>query len=275
MIHFSKNKILLVAEIGWNFLGNLNLAKKMITAAKQSGAHAVKFQIWNPNFLKNGQWDVDGRREIYKKAFLDIKKYKELLKFSQKKKIICFASVFTLREAKLLYKLGEEIIKIPSHEAYNIPLIEFAIKKFKHILISVGALKKNELRRLLKYKNFKKVTIMHCVSSYPLDENKCNFKKFDFLKKNFINVGYSGHYSGVDDAIFAIGKGAGIIEKHFTINQKLPGRDNRFSLLPKDFKIISNFIKKSENFNVNQGLDLQKCEVDIYNNYRDRWNAQV
>ena len=275
MIEFSNNKTLLVAEIGWNFLGKLNLAKKMIGAAKQSGAHAVKFQIWNPYFLKNGKWDVDGRREIYKKAYLNIKKYKELLKFSKKKKIICFASVFTLREAKLLHKIGEKIIKIPSHEAYNIPLIEFAIKNFKHVLISVGALKKNELLRFLKYKNLKKITIMHCVSSYPLDENKCNFFKFDFLKNNFINVGYSGHYSGVDDAIFAIAKGARIIEKHFTINQKLPGRDNRFSLLPKDFKIISNFIKSAENFNKNLGLDLQKCEVDIYKNYRDRWNAKI
>jgi sialic acid synthase SpsE len=275
MIEFSENKTLLVAEIGWNFLGELNLAKKMIDAAKQSGAHAVKFQVWNPYFLKNGKWDVDGRREIYEKAHLNIKKYKELLKFSKKKKIICFASVFTLREAKLLHKIGEKIIKIPSHEAYNIPLIEFAIKNFKHVLISVGALKKNELLKLLKYKKLKKITIMHCVSSYPLNENKCNFFKFDFLKNNFINVGYSGHYTGVEDAIFAIAKGARIIEKHFTINQKLPGRDNRFSLLPKDFKIISNFIKITHNFNKNLGLDLQKCEVDIYKNYRDRWNEKI
>ncbi len=76
---------ILVAEVGWNFLGNLNLAKKMIGAAKKSGADAVKFQIWDPSNLKNGPWDKDGRREIYEKAFLDKKKYLYLKKFAKKK----------------------------------------------------------------------------------------------------------------------------------------------------------------------------------------------
>ena len=67
---------ILVAEIGWNFLGNIDLAKKMIIAAKKSGADAVKFQIWDPKFLKKGQWDKDGRRQIYEKAFLTKKNMK-------------------------------------------------------------------------------------------------------------------------------------------------------------------------------------------------------
>jgi len=67
---FKNNHTYLIAEIGWNFLGNLNLAKKMIDEAKKSGADFVKFQIWNPKNLKEGDWDNDGRKEIYKKAFL-------------------------------------------------------------------------------------------------------------------------------------------------------------------------------------------------------------
>ena len=65
---------ILVAEIGWNFLGNLNIAKKMISSAKRAGADVVKFQIWNPKFLKKGPWDEDGRRKIYEKAFFRSKK---------------------------------------------------------------------------------------------------------------------------------------------------------------------------------------------------------
>ena len=65
---------ILVAEIGWNFIGDLSLAKRMILKAKKSGADAVKFQVWNPEHLKKGKWDTDGRRNIYKKAFLSEKK---------------------------------------------------------------------------------------------------------------------------------------------------------------------------------------------------------
>lgn len=84
MIKIKKNTTYLVAEIGWNFLGNMNLAKKMILSAKKSGANAVKFQVWNPATLRSGPWDDDGRRQIYEKSALTLKKYK-LLKNSRKK----------------------------------------------------------------------------------------------------------------------------------------------------------------------------------------------
>ena len=76
---------ILVAEIGWNFLGNLNIAKKMISSAKRAGADVVKFQIWNPKFLKKGPWDEDGRRKFMKKLFRS-KKYIKLKVFSKRKK---------------------------------------------------------------------------------------------------------------------------------------------------------------------------------------------
>mgnify|MGYP001424999380 CR=1 FL=1 len=82
-----ENHSYLVAEIGWNFLGNLDLAKRMITKAKKSGADAVKFQIWNPKYLRPGPWDKDGRRKIYEKAFLNKQKYKYLFNFSKKKNL--------------------------------------------------------------------------------------------------------------------------------------------------------------------------------------------
>ena len=71
--------------------------------------------------------------------------------------------------------------------------------------------------------------------------------------------------------MFAIEKNAIIIEKHFTINNKLPGRDNKFALLPKDFKFLSNYIKNKKDFQIDKGLNVQKCEKDIYKNYRGRW----
>ena len=178
---------ILVAEIGWNFLGKLSLAKKMILEAKKAGSDAVKFQIWDPKYLKNGKWDYDGRRKIYEKAFLDEKKYKILRQFSKKNSIKCFASAFNLDGIKLLKKCGDKWIKIPSHEAYNFELINFALNNFQKIMISAGCLKKNELNKLIKLISSKKIyksktTLLHCVSSYPLKTTDCNFQKFKYIK---------------------------------------------------------------------------------------------
>jgi sialic acid synthase SpsE len=114
--------------------------------------------------------------------------------------------------------------------------------------------------------------MMHCVSSYPLDAENVNFKKMNELKKLFNDIGYSGHFSGIDDAIIAICLGAKYIEKHFTIDKALPGRDNKFAINEKELLSISKFKKNYVKMNMDKGLDLQKCEEDIFNNYRGRWS---
>ena len=126
----------------------------MIDAAKKSGADFVKFQIWNPDNLKKGAWDDDGRRKIYNKFFLNKKKFKILFNFSKKKKIKCFASIFADTELSDYLSVTNEMIKIPSHEAYNLNLIKKCIKKFKLVLISCGCLKFKELKKLLKLVKF-------------------------------------------------------------------------------------------------------------------------
>jgi N-acetylneuraminate synthase len=270
----------LIAEIGWNFIGNLSLAKKMILEAKRSGADAVKFQIWNPKYLKKGEWDYDGRRKIYEKAFLDEKKYKILKKFSKQNSIKCFASVFNIDALNMIKKMGDNWVKIPSHEAYNLDLIELAFKKFKKVIISLGCLKRKELQKvlnlILKNKQYKKkATLLHCVSSYPLNPEDCNFEKFDYIKKKFYNTGYSGHLNGIDDALLALSKGATFVEKHFTINNNLQGRDNKFAILPYEFKILSNYRNNLIKFKKKKGLGLLMCEKDIYKNYRGRWSKKI
>ncbi len=266
-----KKSCYLIAEIGWNFLGNTSLAKKMILAAKNSGADFVKFQIWNPKYLKKGDWDHDGRKEIYNKAFLNSEKYKNLDKFCKKNKIKCFSSIFSETEIEEYYKVTKDIVKIPSPEAYNLPLIKKCLKKFDHVVLSLGALKKNELKKVISLTKNKNVIPMHCVSSYPLRADDCNFYKFEYLKKFYKKVGYSGHYNGIEDAIFAIDNDAALIEKHFTIDNNLPGRDNKFALLPKEFLFLSNYIKIRDSFQKKKGLSLQKCELDVFKHYRGRW----
>ncbi len=267
-----KNRSLIVAEIGWNFLGKINLAKKMILAAKRNGADAVKFQIWDPKNLKRGPWDNDGRKELYQKSFLDKKRFKLLYNFSKKNKIKCFASVWSLNDLKTLASISKDIVKIPSPEAYDIKLITSSLRLFKQVIVSVGCLKNSELRRLYKFKNNDKLIILHCVSSYPLKAENCNFNKFHHLKKNFKKVGYSGHLDGIEDSVYAIANQAVLIEKHFTTSKQLRGKDNKFSLKPSDLKKLSDFRNLFSKFKINRGLNIQKDEIDVYKNYRGRWH---
>ena len=266
-----KSKI--IAEIGWNHLGNIKLAEKFIKAAADNGADFCKFQTWSVNNLKSGKWDDDGRRQIYEKAQLSEKDHYKLKSFCKKYKVKFLTSVFNINDIAFLKKLNSECIKIPSHEIYNIELIKAALKNFKIVLISAGAAKWKEIINITKLRNFKKKAIlMHCVSSYPLEKQNINFPKFYKLRKLSKNIGYSGHFNGIDDAVIAISLGASFVEKHFTINKNLPGRDNKFAILPNDLKVLNEFRNNVSFMNIDRGLDVQKCEIDIFKNYRGRWS---
>ena len=263
----------IIAEIGWNHMGNMNLAERMIKAAAKNGADFCKFQTWSVENLKNGPWDDDGRREIYEKAQLSESDHIFLKKICTKYKVGFFTSLFNVNDVSMLKKINKKIIKIPSHEIHNKILIQKCLNNFEKVLISTGAAKWREIKNLLKLKNYKKKAIlMHCVSSYPCDIKTINLPRIGALKKISKEVGYSGHYHGVEDALGAISLGCQYVEKHFTINRKLPGRDNKFAILPDDLKNISNFRDLYQSMNTNKGLDLQTCEMSTYKIYRGRWS---
>ena len=104
----------LIAEIGWNHMGDMKLAKEMISAAKESGADFAKFQTWSVDRLKPGVWDTDGRKEIYEKAELDLDKHLELKEYCGNNDIGFMSSVFSEKDAKLLNKVVTDYVKIPS-----------------------------------------------------------------------------------------------------------------------------------------------------------------
>jgi len=270
----NNKKTKIIAEIGWNHLGNISLAKKMVRAARLNGAHICKFQFWSEKKLKKGPWDYDGRRKIYKKSELSIEKIIKLKNFCNENKIKFLTSVFNKDDAIKLKKINLKVIKIPSHECTNNELIDYSLKNFKEVILSIGACTKKEFHKITKkYKNKKNLIVMHCVSSYPLKEENVNFPKLYKIKKIFNNFGYSSHYPTIDDCYAPIFLGAKYIEKHFTIDNNLPGRDNKFAITPKELKKITNYINLNQKFHIDSGLDLQKCEKEIFLVYRDRWNA--
>jgi len=265
-------KIDIIAEIGWNHMGDMDLAQEMINSAAKNGANICKFQTWSEKKLKKGPWDSDGRREIYKKAQLSIYDHVKLISICKENNIEFLTSVFDISSMSMLKDIGLKSIKIPSHEIYNTALIKDACEKFEQIYISAGASEWEEILNLKKSIPIEKTIFMHCVSSYPCPSNIINMPKLLRLKKEFGTVGYSGHFQGIDDAIAAICLGSIVIEKHFTIDNSLPGRDNEFATLPFDLKQISDFRVNFENMMIDKGLDLQESEKDIFKNYRGRWS---
>lgn len=262
-----------IAEIGWNHMGDIDLAEEMIKMASDSGSNIVKFQYWNPKYLKAGEWDHDGRREIYNKAVLTPEKINSLMKLSDKYDQDFLMSVFGTKGAKFMNELGVSSIKIPSHETTNIKLIEYCALNFDYIYFSAGASTAEEVINavdILKKGNAD-FCLMHCVSSYPCDDSRINLPRLNWLKQLHPIIGLSDHTSSVLIPSISVGLGVSVIEKHFTSNHNLPGRDNKFALEPKEFKNMSENIDIAINSMIDHGIEYQDIESDTVNNYRGRW----
>jgi len=262
----------IIAEVGWNHMGDMDLAANMIESAASSGADIVKFQTWFLNDLMPGPWDNDGRREIYENAELSYDDHKFLIKKCEENNVEFLTSVFSINGLKMIRNLNLKMIKIPSHEINNIKLIDSVNQEYEKILLSAGACTWEELNTSIKYVEKSKLVVMHCVSAYPCNPENINFQKLNEIKSICNTVGYSGHYKGIEDAICSIVLGAKYIEKHFTIDNNLPGRDNKNAILPKDLAQLKSFRDIYSLMMINKGLDVQNVEEDIRDNYRQRWS---
>lgn len=262
-----------IAEIGWNFIGDMTLARQMVECAASSGADIAKFQLWDPRFLKSGSWDSDGRREIYNRAALDDQRLDALISFCEDYGVGFLTSVFELRSLKRVLERGCKEIKIPSHECTNFPLIDGALEAFDRIYLSIGAVTNDEFDEIVsRYGSVSKIVAMHCLSAYPAAPDCLNLHKISLLKNLFGSVGYSSHFQGIEDAGIALALGAKVIEKHFTVSNDLPGRDNKFALDPVNFKLMIDHIQLCKSFMEWRGTGLQSCEQDVYLNMRGRWD---
>ena len=266
-----------ISEIGWNFMGDMNLAKEMVQKSKDSGATLVKFQYWQEKYLKKGPWDEDGRRKIYTSAQLNEEKINLIKSFSEEIDIPCFFSVFNKEDAKFINNLKFKRIKIPSHEIANLDLINYCFDNFEEVYLSAGASTEEEIEKIadlsekLKIKN---LTVMHCVSCYPCEMSNVNLPRLINLKKYFPNctLGLSDHSQSTIVPAIAAAFGVEVIEKHFTTDHNLPGRDNKFALLPEEFSLMVENHKQALLALQDKGFNYQKCESDTVNNYRGRWN---
>ena len=263
----TKKKVLIVAEIGNNHEGNFNLAKKMIYLAHKAGANAVKFQTYKvENFILKK--NVERFRKL-KKFQLSFSQFKRLRDYALKKKMIFFSTPLDLDSASFLGKLCP-VIKIASGDNDYFELIKKLIKLNKPIIISTGMTDEQKIRKIIKFikkktnLNFvkKKLILLHCVTSYPVEDDYANLLSIPYLQNKFkLTVGYSDHTIGNEACNVAVGLGARIIEKHFTFNKKYSNfRDHALSADYNDLRSLVLSIRKIEKMLGNYEKKIQKVE---------------
>ena len=264
----------IIAEIGSNHAGDISLAKEMISAAKERGANYAKFQSWQEKNLREGPWDKDERffdfknkREFYKRAELLDSQHYELVDYCEKVGIKFLTTCCDKERVDFLSNLPMECIKVASPDSTDDVIVEALRSNFDRVIVSTGMTTNDEVGNIINKLNSGKYTIMHCVSIYPTPLNKISLARLKTLRAEVLinggDFGVSDHSLGINFVLTAIANGATWIEKHFTINNKLTGPDNKISILPNQLKEIRNFAEDFSELQVSEETDCWQEEINL------------
>lgn len=244
---------LIVAEISANHGQNFNRAMVLIKKAKECGADAVKFQAGRPDTLtinvdnkyfriKHPQWGGQTLYELYKKAYTPWEWFKELKQIADDLGIMFFATAFDKTSVDFLEQLNVPVHKIASFELVDLPLIEYAAKTQKPLILSTGMADICEIQEAVntaRQAGAKEIILLKCVSSYPASPEDMNLKTIPHMKELFnCPVGLSDHSLGIGVSLCAVALGAVAIEKHFTLSRKTKTPDSFFSIEPHELKSL-------------------------------------
>lgn len=256
------SKPYIIAEIGSNHNGNMELAIKMIDIAKKCGADCVKFQSWSKDtifskkvyednyFLKD---DYRNRtdytlEEIVDEYSIGLKEHKTLKEYCDQVGIDFASTGFSKKEFDFLADdLNVPFLKVASMDVNNIPLLEYVGSKGKPVLISTGLFGLSDINSAiscLEKNGCKEIVILHCVSIYPPQDSEVNLNNIDTYKMLYpYPIGYSDHTLGIVAPIMSLAKGVSVIEKHFTLDNDMVGWDHKISANPKQLEAICNAAK--------------------------------
>jgi len=266
-------KTFIIAEAGVNHNGSLDLAKKMIDAAVEAGADAVKFQTFKAEkvvsryapkaeYQKQTTDKTESQLDMVRKLELDKVAHEKLLAYCHSRNIQFLSTPFDLESIDLLSKLGLEIFKIPSGEITNLPYLRKIGALKKEIILSTGMSDLGEIEKDLDVltgagTKFKNITVLHCNTEYPTSMQDVNLKAMQTIKTAFpgIRVGYSDHTEGIEVPVAAVALGAAIIEKHFTLDKNMPGPDHKASLEPDE---LTAMVKAIRNIEKSLGTGIKK-----------------
>ena len=257
---FNFCKPYVIAELGSNHNGDMEIAKKLIQEAKESGADCVKFQSWTKDtiFSKKKYQDnffiSDDYRnrtdftleEIVEAYSISEKELLEMKNFANKLEIDITSTPFSKREVDFLVnKLDSPFIKVASMDLNNYPFLEYIAKKNKPIVLSTGLSELYEIDKAVKTiekAGNNKIVILHCVANYPPADNDVNLNNIKTLMSTYPEypIGFSDHTLGIAIPLAAVTLGACLIEKHFTLDKNMEGWDHKVSATKNEIQEIIN-----------------------------------
>lgn len=266
-----KYSTFIIAEAGVNHNGDIEVAKRLIDVAVETGADAVKFQTFNVDDLvtknapkaKYQQETTDEKESQYKmlkKLELSKEEHLILKEYCQQKNIIFMSTPFDFSSVDLLEEIGIQAFKVGSGDLTNLPLLEYIAQKNKPIILSTGMSNLGEVEEavntILDTGN-KDLILLHCVSNYPTEFKDVNLRAIQTLGNAFkLPVGYSDHTPGIEIPIAAVAMGAKVIEKHFTLDKNMEGPDHKASLNPEELKEM---VKSIRNVEKSLGDGIKRC----------------
>ena len=256
-------KTLIIAEAGVNHNGDMGLARNLVREAACAGADFVKFQTFDTDaniarcapkaeYQRNVTGDSESQYEMVKRLELTHQDHRDLVKECDAQGIRFFSTGFDIGSIDFLCTLGLDRIKIPSGEITNLPLLKHIAQKKLPIILSTGMSTLGEIEAALGILleggvSRSEITVLHCNTEYPTPMADVNLKTMLSLGTAFnVKIGYSDHTLGIEIPVAAVTLGACVIEKHFTLDKRLPGPDHQASLEPEEFAAMVTAIRNVE-----------------------------
>jgi len=247
----------IIAEIGINHNGDLDIAKKMIDAAVHAGVNAVKFQKRTPDVatppdqqiqMRETPWGYITYLEYRYKVEFNEEQYREIDRYCAEKGIAWLVSVWDQPSVDFMEKFDTPAYKIPSACLTDYNLLRKARATGKPLILSSGMSTMEQIRQAVKIAGEDHLVLMHCTSTYPCEPEELNMRMIETLRRELPNVpiGYSGHEVGLVPTAVAVALGACMVERHLTLDRAMWGSDQAASVEPWGFETLVKYIRVTE-----------------------------
>lgn len=243
----------IIAEVGINHNGDIEIAKKIIDTAVSAGCDAVKFQkrtielVYTPEELAKPRENPFGTTNGDLKRGLEFNedKYKEIDGYCRQKGIMWFASPWDIKSVDFLEKFNVPCYKIASACLTDDELLKYIKSKGKPIFLSTGMSTIEQIKHAVSVLGEENLVLLHCTATYPSKFEELNLKVIPWMKENFsCPIGYSGHGTGISDSTIAVVLGACCVERHVTVNRTMWGSDQAASLEPRGLELVVRDIRE-------------------------------
>ena len=267
-----------VAEVGVNHNGDPELAARMVDAAAEAGADAVKFQTFRADefvadsagpyeYASQGRTVREPMRDMFRRLELDRDRHAELFERARSRGLVPLSTPADTDAVDLLAGLGVGAFKVGSDDLVHAPLLEYVASKGKPVILSTGMATEADVDRAVstvRGAGASSIILLHCVSEYPAPDESVNLRKMATLRARYgTPVGFSDHTFGTVAAVAAVALDACLIEKHFTLDRGLPGPDHRFSADPAELAALVRDVRRVERSLGDSALVPTPAEVEM------------